>query len=225
MRNESLDAETVEFLRILNLHLVEHEGARLGRSPSQAGGRPGAVLDRTDIDDARECPPRVHGHRGRSPTRLLPASSSETTAPVVPAPRKTGNTTTEQHLDPARLDHFLALTELPEQMHAPLRRLVEREASTRSSRTPRRPGAREHHEKITASSPRSGPLMPDTALVSRPLDVVLHVGTGKAGSSSIQKSSPGEPRPAVRTRAAYPESPGHTGTPAWASSPSRTRSS
>jgi len=43
-------------------------------------------------------------------------------------PRKTHNTTTEQHLDPARLDHFLTLTALPAQVHAPLRLLVEREA-------------------------------------------------------------------------------------------------
>ncbi len=28
--------------------------------------------------------------------------------------------------------------------------------------------------------------MPTTALVSRPFDLVLHIGTGKAGSSSIQ---------------------------------------
>jgi hypothetical protein len=44
------------------------------------------------------------------------------------APRKTRNTTTEQRLDPARLDHFITLLELPERMHSPLRRLVEREA-------------------------------------------------------------------------------------------------
>jgi hypothetical protein len=43
-------------------------------------------------------------------------------------PRKTRDTTTEQHLDPARLDHFLTLLELPERVHTPLRRLVEREA-------------------------------------------------------------------------------------------------
>jgi len=39
---------------------------------------------------------------------------------------RTRNTTTEQHLDPARLDHFLALAEIPEELHAPLRVLAER---------------------------------------------------------------------------------------------------
>jgi uncharacterized protein (DUF1778 family) len=48
------------------------------------------------------------------------------------APRKTINTTTEQHLDPARLNHFLALLEIPKEMHAPLRRLAEREAKAHS---------------------------------------------------------------------------------------------
>jgi hypothetical protein len=47
------------------------------------------------------------------------------------APRKTSNTTTEQRLDPARLDRFTELLELPERMHAPLRRLAEREARAR----------------------------------------------------------------------------------------------
>jgi hypothetical protein len=47
------------------------------------------------------------------------------------APRKTHDTTTEQRLDPARLDHFLGLLELPKRMHTPLRRLVEREAQPR----------------------------------------------------------------------------------------------
>ena len=42
-------------------------------------------------------------------------------------PRKTRNTTTQQCLDPARLEHFITLVELPEQLHSPLRRLVERE--------------------------------------------------------------------------------------------------
>ena len=34
----------------------------------------------------------------------------------------------EQRLEPARLDHYLELLELPTPMHDPLRRLAEREA-------------------------------------------------------------------------------------------------
>ncbi len=46
-------------------------------------------------------------------------------------PRKTENTTAEQRLDRARLDHFLTVSELPEPIHAPLSALAEREAKTR----------------------------------------------------------------------------------------------
>jgi hypothetical protein len=44
-------------------------------------------------------------------------------------PRKTENTTTEQCLDPARVNHFAALLELPEHVLVPLRRIAEREAN------------------------------------------------------------------------------------------------
>jgi hypothetical protein len=44
-------------------------------------------------------------------------------------PRKVHNISTEQRLDPNRLDHFFALLELPERLHGPLRRVAEREAT------------------------------------------------------------------------------------------------
>jgi hypothetical protein len=53
------------------------------------------------------------------------------TGQLFQAPRKTRNTTTEQRLDPARLDHYLGLLDVPEQLHEPLRRLAEREARVR----------------------------------------------------------------------------------------------
>jgi hypothetical protein len=128
-RNESLDAEAVEFLRILNLHRVENEGAARG------------------LTDNRKLVTRL-ADASTGPTLTLPDRSldafmarwKESNALVAreflgdpnerlfQTPRKTSNTTTEQRLDPARLDHFLTLLELPEQMHAPLRELVEREA-------------------------------------------------------------------------------------------------
>ena len=46
------------------------------------------------------------------------------------APRKSEGTTSDQRLDPERLDHFFAVAELPERLHAPLRRLAEREATS-----------------------------------------------------------------------------------------------
>jgi hypothetical protein len=44
-------------------------------------------------------------------------------------PRKSDNTTTEQCLDPSRIGHFAALLDLPEQLHVPLRRMAERDAT------------------------------------------------------------------------------------------------
>jgi hypothetical protein len=45
-------------------------------------------------------------------------------------PRKTNNTTSEQVFDPARLDRYLEVLELPDVDHASLRALVEHEAAT-----------------------------------------------------------------------------------------------
>ena len=78
-------------------------------------------------------------------------------------PRKTRNTTTEQHLDPARLDHLLALRELPEQTHAPDAHAVEREA------------------KVSADGSRRP--CPPASPLSQPMDLVLHIGQGKTGTS------------------------------------------
>jgi hypothetical protein len=44
-------------------------------------------------------------------------------------PRRTHNIATEQRFDPDRLDHFVTVSELPERVHGPLRRIAEREAA------------------------------------------------------------------------------------------------
>jgi hypothetical protein len=130
-RNESLDAESVEFLRILNLHRVEHEGARPGqidnaavvRRLAQASDGPTLVLP----DEALDAFMATWEASNRAVARdFLEPGRAE----LFTAPRKTSGTTTRQHLAPERLDHFLAVTDLPEEMQAPMRRLVEREAST-----------------------------------------------------------------------------------------------
>jgi hypothetical protein len=130
-RNQSLDAESVEFLRLLNLHSVEDQGAR-----------PGVIDNRAVV------PTLMKASSG--PTLTLPGDVLDTfmsrweesnravatgffgdpEARLFRAPRKTHDTTTEQRLDPARLEHFLELLELPERVHVPLRRLAEREAKT-----------------------------------------------------------------------------------------------
>ena len=123
-QNESLDAESVEFLRLLNLHLVRAEGAEVGMINHRplvsrlAAGSAGPTLTLPDADlDAfmarwddsnREVARRYFGDDV-----------------LFRVPRKTQGTTTDQRLDPDRLDHFLELTELAEDLHAPLRRLAE----------------------------------------------------------------------------------------------------
>jgi hypothetical protein len=44
-------------------------------------------------------------------------------------PRRTAGTTTEQVLDPSRLDDYLELLEIPEEQHAAIRTIAEQEAA------------------------------------------------------------------------------------------------
>ncbi|HEX2175757.1 MAG TPA: hypothetical protein VHG70_07580 [Nocardioidaceae bacterium] len=132
LQNESLDAESVEFLRLLNLYRIQHEGAkpgliynrRLVRRLARASTGPTLTLPDSFLDEfmARW----DEGNR-----RVAQEFMGDASGRLFLMPRKTRNTTAEQFLDPARLDHFLALTDLPEQLHAPLRALVEREARAR----------------------------------------------------------------------------------------------
>ncbi|HYJ66412.1 MAG TPA: hypothetical protein VEX15_01990 [Nocardioidaceae bacterium] len=132
IRNIRLDAETVEFFRLYNLHRVENEGARVG------------------LIDNRKLVTRM-AEVARGPALTLPASVLDSfmaqweegnqaltrrylrdaTGELFRMPRRTDDTTTEQHLDPARIDHFVSLLELPQEVHAPLRRMAEREAKVR----------------------------------------------------------------------------------------------
>lgn len=128
-RNESLSAEAVEVLRVLNLHRVENEGARAGlivnrelvarlqRVPGPTLTLPAAALDRfqrrweaSNRAVAREFLGAEHGELFRSP-------------------RRTDGTTTDQVLDPARLDDHLDLLEIPPSQHAAIRLIAEREAA------------------------------------------------------------------------------------------------
>jgi hypothetical protein len=127
--NESLDAESVEFLRLLNIHRVEHDGATEG------------------LIDNRELAKRLTG-ASEGPILTLPAAVldpfmdqwaetnravareflGDETGRLFRASRRTHNTTTEQRLDPARVDHYAVLLDLPEELRKPLSRLAEREA-------------------------------------------------------------------------------------------------
>ncbi|HET8961650.1 hypothetical protein [Nocardioides sp.] len=130
--NESLDAESVEFLRILNLLRREHEELAAlvpGNHPlvlrlAEVCDGPTLTMTSSLLDEFMD---RWEESNRRVAREMLGDASGQLFA----RPRKTRNTTSEQFLDPARLDHFLALLELPEQMHAPLRALAEREAQGR----------------------------------------------------------------------------------------------
>ncbi len=124
--NESLDAETVELLRIYNIYLVRHAGETAG------------LIDHRELVRRLQAP-------GTGPTLTLPdhqleeflarwhrsnaevASTYFGEAELFAGGRKDG-TTAEQNLDPARLDHYLELLEIPQEQHAPIRAIAEREA-------------------------------------------------------------------------------------------------
>jgi hypothetical protein len=133
VRNESLDAESVEFLRLLNVLWPD------GRRPEVPGLLPPNRMVR-----------RLEA-RSKGPTLTLPEDRldefmahweesnravARDFAPHAPdtlfkTERKRRDTTTGQRLDPARLDHFLDVAELPEEFHAPLRKIAEHEARAR----------------------------------------------------------------------------------------------
>ncbi len=133
-RNQSLDAESVEFLRLLNLYRVEDESATPGLIDNRAlisrlvdaSSGPVLTMPAPFLDAFMAQWEETNQQVARD---FLRDPSGE----LFSVPRKTGNTTVEQRLDPSRLDHFLALAQLPELMHAPLRALAEREAKARPS--------------------------------------------------------------------------------------------
>ncbi len=128
-RNESMDAESVEFLRLLNLCLVEQDGAKPGLIPHRPLGLllaerstgPTLTLPDAGLDAFMaqwEAPNRAVARD------FLPDGRAE----LFRAPRRARETTAVQRLDPARLDHFVAIADVPERLHEPLRRIAEREA-------------------------------------------------------------------------------------------------
>lgn len=128
-RNESIDVESAEFIRLLNIYRVEHEGATpylidnralvraLRESPT---GGPTLTLSDDLLDRFME--------RWSASNRVV-AREYLGEDELFHAPRKTRNTTPVQRLDPARLDHYLELLRIPIEQHPPLRRIAEREAA------------------------------------------------------------------------------------------------
>ncbi|UAL30085.1 hypothetical protein K8W59_00545 [Nocardioides rotundus] len=131
-RNVSLGAETVEFLRLLNLRRVHHAGARVG------------MIDNREIVRTLAVEPQ-------GPTLTLPdpvlddfmAQWADGNAEVARrwlgagdgvlfrTPRRTAGTTPRQFLDPDRVDHFAGLLGLSEAERVPLRLLARDAAAGR----------------------------------------------------------------------------------------------
>ena len=130
--NESLDAEAVEFLRILNLLRAEDETtATLVPNNHPLVIRLAAASDGPTLTMPTRFLNRFMTKWEESNQAVAREYLGDDSGELFHHPRRTAHTTTKQHLDPARLDHFLELLELPEQTHDPLRALVEREAKAR----------------------------------------------------------------------------------------------
>jgi len=126
--NESLDAELVELLRVLNMHRVENRGARIGQidnrpllktlfttSQGPTLGLPDDVLDRLMARWEQTNAAVARDHLGRADGVLFHSA------------KRSASTTTEQRLDPARLDHFFELLHIPADEHAQIRAIAVRE--------------------------------------------------------------------------------------------------
>jgi hypothetical protein len=130
-RNVSLDAESVEFLRLLNICRVENEGARVGLIDNRAlVARLAEVATGSVLTAPSPFLDRFMAQWEEGNQAVARRFLSDPTGELFRMARRTDNTVTRQQFDPDRLDHFRTLLELPEDVHAPLRRVVEREATT-----------------------------------------------------------------------------------------------
>ena len=131
-RNESLDAESLEFLRLLNVHRVRHEGAEAGYIDNTTvverlrEQEPGPMLTLPDEVLDREMERWERSNRATAEEFL-----DDPGGVLFREARRPGSFTTEQRLDPARLDHFADLAELTSDVRGPLREIAEVEAAQR----------------------------------------------------------------------------------------------
>jgi hypothetical protein len=126
-RNESLDAESLEFLRLLNIYRVENEAAEAGYIDNTAvverlrEQEPGPMLTLPDAVLDREMERWEQSNRATAEEFL-----GDPDGVLFREPRRPGTFTTEQLLDPARLGHFADLVGLDPGIRGALRILAER---------------------------------------------------------------------------------------------------
>jgi hypothetical protein len=128
-QNPSLDVEMVEFLRLLNivqlregLPRMEIDNRRLVKRLWDEPRGPTITLPDHVLDRFMN---RWRDANAEVARDFLGDSSGE----LFRAPRKVQDSTTEQRLDPARVDHYFELLELPERLHAPLSAVAKSEAA------------------------------------------------------------------------------------------------
>lgn len=127
-KNETLDAATVEFLRLYNLHLVEDHGARVGvmdhralvRRLTQRSSGPALTLPEDALD-------RFMGH-WEDANRAV-ASKYLGEPELFRAPRRRQNVTDRQVLEPSAVEEYMEYAELPADARERLRRIAAREAA------------------------------------------------------------------------------------------------
>jgi O-methyltransferase len=126
--DESLDAESVEFLRIVNICRAENHAAELTDTNDALFARLAAAPAGPALAAPAELLDEFVAQWEQANQGVARDFLGDESGQLFRVPQEMRDTTTEQRLDPARLDHYLALAELPEQVHAPLRALAEREA-------------------------------------------------------------------------------------------------
>lgn len=134
-RNESLSATSVEFLRLFNIHQVEHRGARPG------------VMDHRDLVALLAA--RQSGERLTLPEATLDrfmaqwetsnraaASAYFGGGELFAAARRRAGLTEIQELGPAELEELMVLAELPEDVRDRMRGIADRELAGATGNTP-----------------------------------------------------------------------------------------
>lgn len=129
VRNESLGVEAVEVLRLLNLHRREHLGMPVGQISNREYVRrlrglptgPQVTLPDAELD-------RFMAQWANSNRRVAIDVLGEPDGALFRAPRKAEGRTTQQVLEPARIQEYLALLDVPVAHRATLRAIAEREA-------------------------------------------------------------------------------------------------
>lgn len=124
--NESLDAETVEFLRVLNLYEVEERGEAPGLMDHRS--LTALLADQSDGPKLTLPADQLDAFMGRWQESNGWVAREYFGEAELFAARRPRRSTDRQHLDPARVDHFADLCKIPDVVRRDLRRIAEREA-------------------------------------------------------------------------------------------------